>query len=218
VFIRLLWQNPRMYVLWVVLVAFSICVHEYAHARTAVRFGDHTPFWYGHLSLNPLRVMGRTSLIMLLVFGFAWGRVMVDAGRLSRGRRILVSIAGPAANALLFACFVILAVLFAAVARSAPDAAGPLFENALLLGALGAQVNAFLFVFNMLPVPILDGWAVYEGLFPDLFRRIPMQARNEIGIAFLLVLFMTPIGSAIWRATDGFSLATIQAVNGLLFG
>ncbi|MCX6995813.1 MAG: site-2 protease family protein, partial [Kiritimatiellaeota bacterium] len=76
-FIVQAWEQPFFFFAWVGIVTFSICVHEFAHAWMALRCGDDTAARAGHLSLNPFRQMGPSSLIALLVVGIAWGAVPV---------------------------------------------------------------------------------------------------------------------------------------------
>ena len=105
-FIRYLFEDPRYYIFWIVSVAFSICVHEFCHAATASTFGDNTARANGFMSLNPLRVMGPSSLICLALFGIAWGAVPVNPWSYrKRYQPSLVSAAGPFANLLLAVLF-----------------------------------------------------------------------------------------------------------------
>jgi Zn-dependent protease len=71
-FIQQALTDPFLYFGWITFVVFSICCHEYAHAYTALRFGDDTAARNGHLTLNPLVQMGLQSLIVLALFGLAW--------------------------------------------------------------------------------------------------------------------------------------------------
>lgn len=179
-FIQVLFQDPREFITHVLVVIFSICVHEFAHAWVALKRGDDTAAQAGHLSLNPLVQMGSTSLIMLLLFGLAWGQVPISPVRLRRRDRAMVAFAGPAANLLLCALF----ALIAALTRRLGDQ-GLAFELAWIASAL----NGMLFALNMLPLPILDGWSVLGGFFPaleDLRARMNPQTSWIITILFLV--------------------------------
>ena len=83
-FVEMAKSNPFFYFSWVFIVVFSICVHEYAHAATALQLGDDTAAQSGHLTLNPMVQMGGTSLAALLLVGVAWGAVPVNPPRRSR--------------------------------------------------------------------------------------------------------------------------------------
>ena len=94
--------------IWVVIVMFSICLHELAHAWVALKHGDDTAAQAGHLSLNPAIQMGPYSLILLAVLGLAWGAVPVDEGRMrSRASGAWVAVAGPLTNLALMVVFAI---------------------------------------------------------------------------------------------------------------
>jgi len=182
------------YFSWVLAVMFSICVHEYAHAAVALRLGDDTAAREGHLSLNPFVQMGGSSIFMLLIIGIAWGAVPVNRARL-RGRvmgEALVSLAGPLANLALALVFSFLAVSVGRIGGrlgwAAP--AGYFFVTASL-------VNGVLFVFNMLPLPMFDGWNVAGLLVPGLRRVDPRRAQG-VGLLVLVLIFISPLGGLVW--------------------
>lgn len=186
-FIQTLVQDPVRYLSWVGFASFSICVHEFAHAYTAVRCGDETP--QRHLTLNPLVQMGPVSLVVLAVVGIAWGAVPVDPrGTGSRWKDAMISFAGPLANFILCAVFALLAV------------AAYFFGQEGLSDILsyGGYVNGALCAFNLVPLPPLDGFGILRSLVPSV-RRFHLQARQMIGIAFL-VFWFTPIGDVIFQA------------------
>ena len=159
-FINFVLANPEIGIVWLLLVVFSICCHEFCHAWTAVRCGDDTPLVTGHLTLNPLRQMGIMSIIMLLVAGFAWGAVPVNPFKLgSRRNRILTALAGPGCN---FALFVIFLILLTAACRFQWP------ERAVMVFQIGAVLNCALAMLNVLPVPPLDGFAVLRELCPGV--------------------------------------------------
>jgi len=201
-FIEYLWRNPEFYLSWIVLITFSICMHEAAHAWTAAWRGDLTAQWTGHLSLNPLKVMGTTSLIMLVLCGIAWGAVPVDRRALrTRGNWFLVSAAGLVANLCLALVFAVLTVLLIKDAgRVIPADVAHLATGVTVLGL---KANLFLFLFNLLPVPMLDGWEVFATIFP------PMDAwrarMSNVGLLILLLLFLSPAGAYLWVAVDRLS-------------
>ena len=188
------WENPFYFCAWVLIVAFSICVHEYAHAAVALRLGDATAATEGHLTLNPFKQMGLNSLIALLAIGIAWGAVPVDPRLLrTRGRAAAVSFAGPAANFLLAAISALLWTIF--VRFDLLDGAAGLPGRFLMLAA---TANSTLFLFNLLPVPMLDGWSVFGMFFPRLLDISSANAQTISWVA-LIALLATPLGDFIWR-------------------
>lgn len=193
-FINYLVTEPFFFFAWVLIVVFSICVHEYAHAYTALRLGDDTAARAGHLSLNPLVQMGPTSLIFLALIGIAWGSVPVSIERFRHTwAGAVVAVAGPASNLLLSILFALCGAIAAAVFGEG------LSDEAQLFLWLGSLANAVLFVLNMLPVPMLDGWSVFSYFFPAMRRVTPGQAQN-VSLLLIAAIFLTPLGGMIWTA------------------
>jgi len=169
----------------------AIMCHEFAHAYVANRRGDATAAEHGRLTLNPLAhidPVGTLLLPLILVFTrspviFGWARpVPVNFSRLRDPRRdmALVGVAGPMANLLLA---VVVAQIMKAVAAGASEIT--LFVLVQLL-----MTNIFLAIFNLIPVPPLDGSRVAMGLLPVPAAR--MLARLEpYGMFFLVALLYT---------------------------
>lgn len=175
-FLYKLFENPNFYVSWAVLIVFSVCCHELSHALAAKWLGDSTAADAGHITLNPFKQMGWTALILLLLLGITWGQVPVNPRRLAgRGSRVTVSLAGILANFLL-------AVIFAILSAIAIRANFQLLAGFFTLGTL---LNIILALFNLLPVPPLDGFAALREIFPQLDRF----NTTEFGKGTMLFLF-----------------------------
>ena len=186
-------QDPFYFFSWVGVVAFSICVHEYAHASMALKRGDDTAARMGHLTLNPLVQMGPMSVLMLLLFGIAWGAVPVNPGRLrTRADAALVSVAGPAANLLLSLLFGSIAAGLLVLIRDGTSA-----SLVARFCAYGCAANGVLFVFNILPVPMFDGWSVFSLFFPAM-REVEPQRAQTISLIVVAFIFITPVVGLIW--------------------
>ncbi len=202
-FITELFENPRLFAAIAVLVIFSICLHEFCHAWVALKQGDPTAADRGHLTLNPLRQMGLFSIITFLMIGIAWGAVPVDPARMRhKYSHLLVALAGPAANLGLFVVFTVLAALL----FKAETSNG--FAFAMLLN--GAMLNVVLMIFNLLPIPGLDGWVVVETCFPGVVRTGSEVVRGAFFILIVLLLFGFP-----WLFKIG-SVMTGWLLNGCL--
>ncbi len=198
IFLAELWNNPPYYLTWVILVTFSICVHEAAHAWTAAWRGDPTALRMGYLTLDPLKVMGRTSLIMLLLFGLAWGAVPVNRGLLRLRRdRFAVAFAGPGANLALACLFAVAAAATGWCGVHMPGLPAQAIRVVSEVAVTGVIANMALFVFNLLPVPMLDGWDVYESIFPAM-AAWRATIGGTAGFVLLLVVFMSPLGQVVW--------------------
>lgn len=166
----------------------SLCLHEFGHALTAWRFGDHDIAARGYLTLNPLRYshpllsLGLPMLFIALGgIGLPGGAVYVRTGFMTPLRRTLVSLAGPSANLLL-------AVLLLTVARVYFDPAHAVFwAGVAFLGFL--QVTAL--VLNLLPVPGLDGFGALEPHLQPQTQR-SLEPVKQWGLLALLVLLLSP--------------------------
>ncbi|MBQ7402640.1 MAG: site-2 protease family protein [Lentisphaeria bacterium] len=152
IFIGTLFTDPQWFAMVSLAVIPAICLHEYFHAQVALWCGDPTAALQGHLTLNPLKQMGLMSIIMFLFIGIAWGGVPVNPYNLTRRGRVLTALAGPLMNFVLF-LLAILSYPLLALFTSAPKL---LIQYIFIAGIY----NLILMIFNLLPVPGLDGWNI----------------------------------------------------------
>jgi len=204
--------SPVILLSWVVWVIVSIVLHELGHGVAAIRCGDRTPIETGHMTLNPLVHMGPMSLLAFALFGFCWGLMPVNPHRF-RGRydEAIVAAAGPAVNAGLFVLCLILAVLW----RLVGDFAGPnLHDNLFTFFRLGIVINCLGVLFNLVPVPPLDGHRILGDFFPG-FRRIwESEQGAQLGLFAFMALFFFG-ASYIWSAVFSISHGVLGAALGL---
>ena len=184
-FIQTLFKSPIQFLTICVILVFSICLHEYFHAWMAYREGDSSASEY--MTLNPLRQMGFMSLLMMAIIGIAWGAVPVDVSRL-RGRwsRLKVALAGPAANLFLF---LLAALIFILVGLVRPSGLNHISGPVMVIVYLFGMYNFTLMVFNLLPVPGLDGWIAASELFPRLKTISSEFAKGAMLFLILLAFF-----------------------------
>jgi len=177
----------------------AIILHEVAHGYVADRFGDPTARLLGRLTLNPLRHLDPIGTLAIFIFGFGWARpVPVNTGNLRHPHRdmIWVSLAGPLTNlSLALASAVLLHLLGFLEARLLNQAEflTQISRPLRVMAAFSLYINVLLGLFNLLPIPPLDGGRVLSGLLPA--RQAQWLARLEpFGFVLLILLiFFTDI-------------------------
>ena len=183
-------------IILIMLIAFS--VHEFAHAWTAWKFGDDTAYREGRVTLNPLSHLDWVGMLFLVVAGFGWAKpVPVRRSRFKKPRQmnILVTAAGPISNLLL--AFLLLFVFYLLGAMNVFDRVSTdFFHNILTFLNYWLNINLALFLFNLLPVPPLDGYRIVEE-FLSLKTRMAIQQNSQwITFAFLIIVFIPPLREA----------------------
>ncbi|NLA71615.1 MAG: site-2 protease family protein [Clostridiaceae bacterium] len=184
------------------VMTLSLSFHEFAHAWTAYRLGDDTAALAGRMTLNPLRHLDPIGSLVFLFVGVGWAKpVPVNPSRFTKAKSIkqgmlLTSIAGPIANILLGTIsWILFCVIYTIMLATS---IGP--NVALMLIRLFVtlySVNMLLAVFNLLPIPPLDGSRVLGAVLPDQLYFKIMQYERYIGIIFLMVVFLA--GGALSR-------------------
>jgi Zn-dependent protease len=169
---------------WIFWVILSITLHELAHGWAALWQGDDTPRRLNRLTANPLVHMGQWSLIFFAIVGIAWGVMPVDPSRFRWGRqgRVIVSGAGPAMN--LVIAFVALTALGVWLAF------GPSGTQLFT----GGWLNIVLALFNLLPIPPLDGSSILSGLSFRVYRFYQQPNAQMIGMFVVIVIILTGCG------------------------
>jgi Zn-dependent protease len=202
----LLRDEPQLFLAFVIAVIVGIAFHEFSHAAVASLQGDQTARSQGRLTLNPISHLDPLGSIAIIVAGIGWGRPVPVNPSSMRNRRfgaVLVGLAGPAAN--------FLVALVAAVAfRVVYPTVGTSFDVGFSVNLLNmlVTINVVLGVFNLLPIPPLDGSTLLSLLLPPSRQNI-VAFLNQYGIFLLLGLLilapnlLTPIFRAITEALYG---------------
>jgi Zn-dependent protease len=185
----------------------SITLHEFAHAATANAMGDTTPAEHGRVTVNPIAHLDPIGTVMILFGPIGWAKpVPIDPARLGRFGTWLTSAAGPLSNLLI-------AALSVAALKHLPEvfAANGLAESALDPFRIALSVNLGLAIFNLLPIPPLDGSQMLYSVLPQ--RLLPAYHQLlPYGVIVLVALVMLPIGNQILGSVMTLALAGLISV------
>jgi Zn-dependent protease len=200
------YQHDKVFAMsWVIWVIVSIVLHELGHGFAALRCGDDTPRALNRITLNPFVHIPGMAWIMFALFGFTWGLMPVNPGNF-RGRYddAKVAAAGPTVNLVLF----IICALGAALwdAKATGTVPGHVFDNVFTFLYVGTFVNLMGVIFNLIPIPPLDGSAILSN-FSAAYARIWTGANAHIiglaAFAFLFFVASKQIWPVVFRWSNG---------------
>jgi Zn-dependent protease len=176
-------RDPIAFVAFIVAIVLGITVHEFMHAYAAHRLGDDTGRLMGRMTLNPLAHFDLFGTLLLVVAGFGYGKpVPFNESRLrSTSSVALVALAGPAAN------FVIAALCAIPLRFGTAATVGDAYQEILLYVV---YFNCVLGIFNLVPIPPLDGSNVVYGLLPPRQQYTWRQFQQYGPMLLLLLLFL----------------------------
>ena len=191
------------------VILLSLSLHEAAHGFAAWRMGDPTAKNLGRLTANPIKHLDPAGFICMLLTGFGWATpVPINTRNLRNPRRdtALVGLAGPLSNLLLAFVFLLLLRFlgFGWLARLAVSSSLQfnLIQFTILFLYYGVFMNVTLAVFNLLPVPPLDGSRIfYVFLPPRLYFKV-MQHERVISLVVMALLLLGPLSALINLVTD----------------
>lgn len=190
----------------------AIVIHEYAHARIAVAMGDYTPQLTGRLSLNPLSHIDPVGFFMLIFIRFGWAKpVIINPHNFKNWKMgsLLVALAGPAANLLIafFTVFVIGLLLRFHI---------HLTTGMQLVLYLIVIYNINFSIFNMLPIPPLDGSKVLMTFLPDSLA-VKLSSLEQYSVIIFLIMAATPIVSIILVPLQRFIFVIFNVILSFIF-
>jgi Zn-dependent protease len=207
-------KDQKYFLAVVITVVVSICIHELAHGVVAVWRGDRTPIESGHMTLNPAVHMGLFSVVALLLAGIAWGAMPINPSRM-RGRfaEAMVAVAGPVSNVLLaLLALVTLGLWGRHDGYYLPEGTRPgNFQYFLLIFGF---VNFNLALFNLIPIPPLDGARILEN-FSDGYKRIAEHLTMSGASMMVFLVAFSAAGKVTGPAAGRMARAVLHAVSGL---
>ena len=192
-------------------ILIASTVHEYAHAYAAYKLGDYTAKMNGRMTLNPIAHIDPVGAIMMILFRFGWSKpVPVNEYNFKNPvvGTAITSFAGPFSNLLLAA---IMAIPLRIIVASSPDTFG--FLGTFLL--IFILVNISLTVFNLLPIPPLDGSKILRAFLPESLRQY-WEGFQRYGM-WLLILLLLPI-SPLYQITSAVLIFFNDLLLGLIIG
>lgn len=169
------------------VVFCTMPIHEYAHALIATKLGDQTPRLAGRLTLNPMAHISPMGAIMIFLFGFGYAKpVSVNPRNFKDSKKgmALTAIAGPISNLIMGFIFIVLAVVYANLSHAETVLYNAIFSFLLFAGT----INVNLAVFNLLPIPPLDGSRILQLLIPaKYYYKFLEYERYIVILVFILI-------------------------------
>lgn len=185
--LNLLVSDPLSFLIWAAGLIIAVDIHEFSHAWMSEKLGDPTARLEGRLTLNPLAHLDPLGTLALLVAHIGWGKpVPIDPYNLKNPRRdaALISLAGPGSN-------LILAIILSLILRFT-------MPSSFLVVILAPIIilNVGLGIFNLIPVPPLDGAKIVSGFLPEESAQRFEDTLSSYGVILLLFLILPLFGGA----------------------
>ncbi len=209
-FITELFSDIPGFLIRLIIVIFSLTIHEVAHGYAAYKMGDPTAKAFGRLSLNPLRHLDPLGFLCMLFFRFGWARpVPINTRYFKKPKTGMAvsALAGPLANILmsfvgLFLYKLILALYWNEIIVPDTQFAANLFTLVLSFFSSFCVLNLYLGVFNLIPVPPLDGSRILLVVLPDKWYFGIMKYEQYIQIALIVMLYLGLLSTPLSMVCD----------------
>ncbi len=202
-----------------VVVMFSLSVHETAHGYVAYKLGDPTARNLGRLTLDPKKHLDTIGTICMLLFGFGWAKpVPVNSRYFKNHKRdmALTAFAGPVSNLLVsFICLLLSEILYAAVKDMyiTSEFAINIINYVFLFFGYAHSLNLYLAIFNLIPIPPLDGSRLLLIFLPDKYYFGLMKYEQYIKIIFLVLLWSGAISLPLSKVASYISKGMLNFIG-----
>ncbi len=177
----------NQYLAYIPAILFAMIVHEYAHAYVSYKFGDQTPLYDGRLSLNPKYHIDPLGFLMLLFVGFGWAKpvhVNTNAYRDEKSGMIWTAFAGSMMNFIVaFICTFFYRILIGAYTDST------IYLYLIRFLNYSIMINVGLGLFNLIPIPPLDGSKILLGVFPENVYMSLLKYEHLMSVFLMILLF-----------------------------
>lgn len=214
------WMGIAELLMTAFCVFFSLSVHEFAHGYAAYKMGDGTAKYMGRLNLNPSSHLDPIGAICLFFFGFGWAKpVPINPNNFRRDRlksgMVITSLAGPLANLVVAFVSLLFLYILSAFDINAEGVMLQLIRVVSMLLYILVSMNISLAVFNLIPIPPLDGSKILNAVLPArIYFRIMQYERY--GFIILLILINTPLFSRILYTLINGVYALFSFIIGLI--
>ncbi len=198
------------------IVFLTLPIHEFAHAFTANELGDPTPKYTGRLTLNPLAHIDYIGALLILLFGFGWAKpVRVNSRYFKSPKRdmAITAAAGPTSNLLLAFVFAFLFNLLLSVNALATT----IGTFALYFTEYVISINIYLAIFNLIPIPPLDGSRILSAVLPDRIYYGIMRYERLLIIAVLALCYTGLLTGPLGVASNAIETLFLK-ITGMPFG
>lgn len=203
-------SNPILLIPVMAAIIIAFTIHEFAHALAAELLGDETPKNLGRLTLNPLSHVHWLGFLLLLVAGFGWGKpVPFNANRLKNPKwgSAIIGLAGPFSNLIMAIISVLVIYALNATVGINPNSLLAVFLIFLY------QFNVILMIFNLIPIPPLDGSKLLFALIPDKYSALKQSlAINGPMILILLIIVDATLPVSIFGTLFSFVFTGINRI------